>query len=125
MILNQAGAVAFLYVADRERALAFYRDILGLELHSSDGFGDFIALGGALLRMTVLQDHKPLPHPVLGWNVEDIAATVTALRDRGIAFTIYEGFGQDPLGIWTAPDNKTRLAWFTDPDGNVLTLSQI
>lgn len=125
MDLQQSGTpVAFLYVGDRERALGFYRDTLGLALRGSDAFGDFIGLGGALLRMTVMPDHKPLPHPMLGWNVDDIAAAVEALRGRGVAFTIHEGMGQDALGIWTAPDGKAKVAFFADPDGNVLTLSQ-
>ena len=125
MNLQQSTPVAFLYVSDREKALGFYRDTLGLALHSSDPFGDFIDLGKALVRMTVLPDYKPHPHPVLGWNVDDIASTVEALRDRGIEFLVYEGYGQDALGIWTAPDGKTKVAWFNDPDGNSLSLSQI
>jgi len=125
MSFQQSGTpVAFLYVGDRERALGFYRDTLGLSLRRSDDFGDFIDLGGALLRMTVMPDHQASPHPVLGWNVADIVAAVEALRGLGIAFTIHEGMGQDALGIWTAPDGKTKVAFFADPDGNVLTLSQ-
>jgi catechol 2,3-dioxygenase-like lactoylglutathione lyase family enzyme len=121
---DSATPVAFLYVSERERALGFYRDTLGLALRGSDDFGDFIDLGGGLLRMTVMPDHKASPHPVLGWNVEDIEAAVISLRDRGVVFTIHEGFGQDALGIWTAPDGKTKVAFFADPSGNVLTLSQ-
>jgi predicted enzyme related to lactoylglutathione lyase len=121
---QSATPVAFLYVSDRERALGFYRETLGLELRSADDFGDFIDLGGVLLRMTVMPDHKAHPHPVLGWNVEDIAAAAESLRDRGIAFTIYEGMGQEALGIWTSPDGRSKVAFFTDPDGNVLSLSQ-
>jgi catechol 2,3-dioxygenase-like lactoylglutathione lyase family enzyme len=126
MNLQQSGTpVAFLYVGERERALGFYRETLGLALHGSDDFGDFLDLGAALARMTVMPGHKPHPHPVLGWNVADIGAAVAALRDRGVAFTRYEGMGQDALGIWTAPDGRTRVAFFADPDGNVLTLSQV
>lgn len=125
MNLRTSGTpVAYLNVGDRTRALGFYRDTLGLALRSSDAFGDFIDLGGGLLRMTVMPDHKAQPHPVLGWNVDDIGAAVKALRDRGIAFTVFEGMGQDALGIWTSPDGKTKVAFFADPDGNVLTLSQ-
>lgn len=116
--------VAFISVSDRERALTFYRDVLGLELFSSDGFGDFIQLDGALLRVTVLPDYHAHPHPVLGWNVHDIVATVQSMRARGVVFTVYEGFGQDELGIWTAPDGQAKVAWFADPDGNVLSVSQ-
>ena len=125
MTFQQAGTpVAFLYVGDRERALGFYRDTLGLALRSTDSFGDFIGLGGGLLRMTVIPDHRPNPHPVLGWKVDDIAAAVADLSGRGIVFTIFDGMGQDAQGIWTAPDGATRVAFFADPDGNLLTLSQ-
>lgn len=125
MDLRTAGTpVAYLNVADRARALGFYRDTLGLALRSADAFGDFIDLGAGLLRMTVMAGHKAQPHPVLGWNVDDIEAAVTALRARGIAFTVFEGMGQDAQGIWTSPDGNTKVAFFADPDGNVLTLSQ-
>ncbi|MGB7737775.1 MAG: VOC family protein [Steroidobacteraceae bacterium] len=116
--------VAFLSVSQRERALTFYRDVLGFELRSSDGFGDFVQLEGALLRITVLPDFHASPHPVLGWNVLDVVSTVRSMRDRGVVFTVYEGMGQDDLGIWTAPDGQAKVAWFADPDGNVLSLSQ-
>lgn len=116
--------VAFIHVADRDRAMAFYRETLGLALRSSDAFGDFLEADGALIRLTALPDYRPHPHPVFGWNVDDVAATVRTLRDRGVAFSIYEGMGQDELGIWTAPDGGAQVAWFTDPDGNLLSLSR-
>ncbi len=116
--------VAFLYVSDRDRALAFYRDTLGLRLRSSDPFGDFLESGPGLVRMTVMPDYRAGQHPVLGWDVADIAASARALRDSGVALTVYEGMGQDEDGVWTAPDGRTRVAWFADPDGNVLSLSE-
>ena len=122
--LLSATPVSFVNVGDRQRAMAFYCDTLGLSLRSSDDFGDFLDLGGALIRMTVLPDYKAGAHPVLGWNVDDITASVEALRDRGVVFTIYEGMGQDALGIWTAPDGQAKVAFFADPDGNMLSLSQ-
>jgi catechol 2,3-dioxygenase-like lactoylglutathione lyase family enzyme len=115
--------VAFINTSDRERAMGFYCGTLGLALRSSDDFGDFIDLGGALMRMTMLPDHKPQAHPVLGWHVADIRSAVEALRDRGVVFTVYEGMGQDALGIWTAPDGQAQVAFFADPDGNMLSLS--
>ena len=119
-----ARPVAFLFVGDRDRALAFYTGVLGLTLKSSDGFGDFLELGGeGLLRMTVNPDHKPTGHPVLGWNVTDIAAAVATLAERGVAMIHYEGMGQDAAGVWTGPDG-TKVAFFGDADGNVLTVSE-
>ena len=123
--LQSATPVTFLYVSDRDRALAFYCETLGFSLHSADSFGDFIDLGGAMLRMTVIPDNKAHAHPVLGWNVDDISAAVDALLARGIAFAIYQGMGQDERGIWTAPNGGSKVAFFADPDGNVLSLAQI
>jgi catechol 2,3-dioxygenase-like lactoylglutathione lyase family enzyme len=116
--------IAYVYTTDRERALGFYRDLLGFALHSSDGYGDYFALGGALLRLTLIKDHKSSEHPVLGWQVEDCRTTVETLRAKGIVFAIYEGMGQDALGIWTSPDGKSKIAFFSDPDGNALMVNE-
>jgi catechol 2,3-dioxygenase-like lactoylglutathione lyase family enzyme len=125
MTFRQTGTpVAFVNVTDRDRALAFYGETLGLPVRSSDGFGDFLDLGGALLRITALAGHVPSGHPVLAWNVAEIGAAVDALTARGIVFTVHDGFGQDERGIWTSPDGASKLAWFSDPDGNVLMISQ-
>ncbi|WP_380874181.1 glyoxalase [Sphingomonas sp. DBB INV C78] len=122
MDLQSSTPVAFLYVADRERAIGFYCDTLGLALKSSDGFGDFIGNGKGLIRMTVMPDYKGGPHPVFGWDVDDVRAVAQALGERGVKLTIYDGMGQDELGVWTSPDGA-KVAWFNDPDGNVLSLS--
>ena len=117
--------VTYVYVTNRENALAFYRDTLGLALRSSDDAGDLIDLGGGgLLHITPMASHTPGDHPVLGWHVADVTASVQALAAKGVVFNIFEGFGQDALGIWTSPDGQTKLAFFADPDGNALTLSQ-
>lgn len=123
MNFDSAVPVAFLYVSDRKQALGFYCDILGLVLKISDNFGDFIENGGSLVRMTVMPDHKAGPHPVLGWKVADVHATARSLLDNGIQLTIYDGIGQDALGVWTSPEDGTKVAWFADPDGNVLSLN--
>jgi predicted enzyme related to lactoylglutathione lyase len=122
--LGKSGkAVAFVYVGDRERGLGFYRDTLGLAVCDSDPYGDFLEVPGALLRLTTIPGHEPHQHPVFGFDVDDIVATVEALCDRGVVFEIYEGMGQDALGIMTAPDGG-KLAFFKDADGNALMLSQ-
>lgn len=122
--LQSGTSVAFLYVRDREHTLHFYVQRLGFQLKSSDDFGDFIDLGSALLRVTVMAEHIATPHPILGWSVGNIVSAVESLRERGITFTIHEGMGQDALGIWTSPDGRSKVAFFADPDGNVLMLSQ-
>lgn len=125
MNLQQTSTpVSYVYVADRARALAFYTETLGFTLHDAGPHGDTIDMGRGLLRSTVMPDHQPGPHPVVGWEVPDVVAVAEALKAKGVAMTVYEGMGQDALGVWTSPDGATRLAWFPDPDGNVLMLSQ-
>lgn len=123
-IENSATPVAFIYVCHRARALAFYETVLGVTLHRADAFGDYLKLNGALLRMTVIPGHQASPHPMLGWNVADIEATARALLAHGVTFTRFDGMEQDELGIWTSPDGASKVAFFADPDGNVLSVSQ-
>ncbi|MDK2756365.1 MAG: VOC family protein [Blastomonas fulva] len=124
MPLSSAKPVTFINTASRAASEPFYRDVLGLSFVADDGFAAVFDLPGAVLRITELQGYRPAPHPALGWMVDDIAATMQALIERGVTPTIYEGFGQDALGIWTAPDGIAKVAWFNDPDGNVLSLTQ-
>ncbi|MFN7398834.1 MAG: VOC family protein [Sandaracinobacter sp.] len=116
--------VAFLYVPDADAAVAFYQGRLGLKLLERDGFGMFFAFGAVLLRITPMPEFRGGPHPVLGWDVVDIAATIDRLTEKGIAFKIYVGMGQDARGIWAAPGGGAKIAWFEDPFGNLLSLSE-
>lgn len=122
--LTSAPAIAFVLTRDRAALVPFYRDILGLALLTEDEFAAVFDLNGATLRLTSVEDHQPSPHPVIGWAVPDIVASSRALAAKGISFAIYPGFGQDELGIWTSPDGRTRVNWFSDPEGNVLSLTQ-
>lgn len=125
MAVTPAGKpVVFINVANRDRALAFYIETLGLAVRSADAFGDFLDAGPILVRLTAMPDYRAGPHPIFGWHVADIATAVRSLREAGVEFRIYDGMGQDELGIWTAPDGKAKVAWFADPDGNLLSLSQ-
>jgi len=123
-IFAAAKAVAFVMVADRGKAVGFYRDTLGLTHIGADEHGDAFQFGDGTMRLTAVPDWKPGPHPVIGWEVEDITTTVGALAKEGIRMTIYEGMGMDADGIWRAPDGRAALAWFSDPEGNCLMLSQ-
>ncbi|WP_164156226.1 VOC family protein [Sandarakinorhabdus rubra] len=120
--------MALIGVADRERARAFYRDVLGpvfgIGSPAIDNFGDQFPCGGGFIRLTALPDAAPGPHPVLGFQVDDAAASVAALGARGVAMLIYEGMGQAPSGLWTSPDGAAQVAWFRDSEGNLLSLTQ-
>lgn len=124
-MLDAAAPISFIQTRDRAVAEAFYGETLGLARLPGDDFAAVFALGnGAILRITHIPDWSGGAHPVLGWMVDDIVAAVTTLNDRGVAMTIYPDMGQDELGIWTAPGATARVAFFVDPDGNVLSLTQ-
>jgi predicted enzyme related to lactoylglutathione lyase len=125
MTLLSANPVAFILTADRTRAKPFYAGALGLPILSEDDFAVTFDLGeGMTIRLTDLPGHKGAEHTVLGWGVADIAASAAELRAKGVTFRIYDGFGQDADGIWSPPGGGARVAWFTDPDDNVLSLTQ-
>lgn len=120
-----ASPVSFILTADRIRAKPFYAGVLGLKILGEDPFAVTFDLGaGAIMRLTDLPGHQGQMHTVLGWNVPDIRAAVAELRGKGVTFTVYDGFGQDADGIWSPPGGGTQVCWFTDPDGNVLSLTQ-
>lgn len=122
-MLGTAPITPFLACTDLERARAFFEGVLGLKVLSLDGFALALATPNGSLRVTLVQELAHAPYSVLSWNVPDIAATVTGLAARGVGFTRYPGMAQDELGIWTAPSGS-RIAWFADPDGNVLSVAQ-
>lgn len=124
MTLQTATPVTFIATRDRKAAEAFYGATLGFTLLSSDPFAAVYDLAGVPLRVTEIPDFKAVGHTVLGWNVGDIAATIDALVAQGVTFNVYEGFGQDSRGVWTAPGGAAKVAWFNDPDGNVLSLTE-
>lgn len=122
--LASSGVVTFVLTGDQTASKAWYMDVLGLPLIADDPFATVLEMNGAVLRIVHIDGYQAGPHPILGWEVADIAATITGLVSRGVTMTIYEGFGQDALGVWTSPDGKAKVAWFNDPDGNVLSLAQ-
>lgn len=122
--LASSGVVTFVLTGDRAASKAWYMDVLGLPLIADDPFATVLEMNSAVLRIVHIDGYEAGPHPILGWEVADIAATITGLVSRGVTMTIYEGFGQDALGVWTSPDGKAKVAWFNDPDGNVLSLAQ-
>ena len=123
-MLSNHKIVALVPISDGEKARAFYVDKLGLKFLSDDGFAIVVDAKGNMLRLTKMKEVKPQPFTVLGWETADIAADVRQLQGNGIAFERFGDFmKQDELGVWTAPDG-TKVAWFKDPDGNILSLSQ-
>jgi catechol 2,3-dioxygenase-like lactoylglutathione lyase family enzyme len=122
-ILEHASAAIVICTRDRGRAIAFYRDVLGLDFVHEDQFAAIFNLGGATLRISTLPDWTPHEHTILGFRVEDVGAMIEALREKGIVFQRYAHIPQDEQGICTLPGGTARVAWFKDPDGNVLSVT--
>jgi catechol 2,3-dioxygenase-like lactoylglutathione lyase family enzyme len=124
-ILGSSKLVAFVPTTDPVKARAFYEDLLGLRLVADEKpFALVFDANGTMLRVTTVAEHQPAPFTVLGWEVDDIESTVKRLSAPGVEFQRYPGLNDsNPLGIWTAPSGA-RIAWFHDPDNNVLSLTQ-
>jgi catechol 2,3-dioxygenase-like lactoylglutathione lyase family enzyme len=123
-MLTNAKPVCFVLAADLPKARSFYTETLGLSETGEDPYAISYDLAGTMLRLTKVEGHTASPHTVLGWQVDDIAATIDALTAKGVTFAVYEGFGQDAQGVWTDPGSGTKIAWFHDPEGNNLSLTQ-
>ena len=122
--LAQAKLCGFVATRDQVRAKAFYQDVLGLKLVSEDQFATVFDTGGNILRVTPVRERVPAQYTVLGWNVSDIDATVEALTKAGVKFEKYGFPTQDARGIWTVPGGAAKVAWFKDPDDNILSVAQ-
>lgn len=122
-ILANAKAACLVCVTDRARAKKFYGETLGLPLKHEDDFAAVFDSNGTTLRVSLARDFKPQPFTVLGWEVTDIKGTVKALSAAGIEFVRVPGLPQDDTGIWS-PAPGIFVAWFKDPDGNMLSVAQ-
>ncbi|HEY1463012.1 MAG TPA: VOC family protein [Terriglobales bacterium] len=123
-MLTSKKLVAFIPTTQPEKARHFYGDVLGLTLTGEDPFAIIFDANGIMLRVGKMKEFTPQQFTVLGWETHDIDATVGELESKGITFEKFSLPGQDERGIWTAPGNSAKVAWFKDPDGNVLSISQ-
>jgi catechol 2,3-dioxygenase-like lactoylglutathione lyase family enzyme len=121
-VLAGAPFIGFIPVRDIFEARGFYERVLGLPIVEDTPFAVVLDANGTMLRLTPVPGLSVQPFTIAGWRVADIAATVRELEARGVRFTRYDGMDQDELGIWTAQGGD-RVAWFTDPDGNTLSLT--
>ena len=122
-MLSTCELMGFIPTADADRAKAFYCDVLKLEVKEDNGFALILRTPHGSLRIVRAPAFTPFPFTLLGWEVADIETEVQALAAAGVEFERYSYFEQDALGIWTAPGGD-KVAWFKDPDGNTLSLTQ-
>lgn len=122
-MLKLEKMVGFVVTLRPEEAKAFYADKLGFRFVSDDDFALVFDANGTMLRVVKAKSWTPQQGTVLGWQVNDIAAYVKHFSTRGVEFQRYEFLHPDAQGIVTFPSGD-KVAWFKDPDGNVLSLSQ-
>ena len=123
-MLGSTHIVAFVPTRDAAMARAFYEGVLGLRFVKDDGFAMVLDANGIMIRVAkVGKDFTPAPFTILGWQVQAIESVVRCLTEKGVRFEVFGFFKQDELGIWTAPTGD-KVAWFKDPDGNVLSVSE-
>jgi predicted enzyme related to lactoylglutathione lyase len=122
-VLTTSDVIAFASTTDLARARTFYEAALGLPVSDENAYACVFNAHGTMLRITAVSEVAHPGYTVLGWRVTGISETVAQLESRGVVFARYEGMAQDAQGVWTSP-NGDRVAWFTDPDGNVLSLTE-
>ncbi len=123
-MLASAEGVAFLASTDLDRSEEFFRGALGLEMLSRSPFACLFRCGASTLRVTRVDELRPQPFTVFGWTVADLRSSAEQLGERGVALLRYDGVDQDVDGVWTTPGGDL-VAWFHDPDLNVLSLTQL
>ncbi len=122
-MLASGKIVGFVPTKDSKKARSFYEGKLGFQFVSDDQYALVMRAGGTTIRIAKVQDFTPAPYTVLGWEVQNIAAVVTWLKERGVTFENYPFIQDRKLGVWTTPTGD-KVAWFKDPDGNVLSVGQ-
>jgi catechol 2,3-dioxygenase-like lactoylglutathione lyase family enzyme len=122
-MLDSGKMVGFVPTKDYDKARAFYEGKLGFEFVSLDQFALVMSVGGHKIRIAKVPNFTPLQGTILGWEVKDIEAVVTWLSGRGVTTEKYPFVEDRELGIWAAPGGD-KVAWFKDPDGNILSVGQ-
>ena len=123
MMLESSSIIAFVPATDLARARGFYENTLGLRFVEQSDFACVFDANGTMLRITAVSKVANPGYTVLGFRVDDMEAVVHALTLNGLKFTQYDEMDQDQNGIWSTPGGD-KVAWFTDPDGNNVSLTQ-
>lgn len=122
-MLRHAKLQSIIWTSKIEESGAFYRNVLGLELKDRSDGALVFDVGGGDLRVSPVPATEATAHTVLGFAVPDVAAVVATLRDKAVTIERFDAFPHDETGILVTPDGS-RVAWFRDPDGNLLSVVQ-
>ena len=122
-MLRSNKMMGFVITKDSKRARKFYEETLGFKFVSEDQFALVLKTDENMIRISPVKDFVPAQHTILGWEVKQIEQVASYLRERGVVFEHYPWMKHNELGIWDSPTGA-KVAWFKDPDGNVLSISQ-
>ncbi|MFQ5657991.1 MAG: VOC family protein [Candidatus Methylomirabilales bacterium] len=122
-MLGSSKLIAFVGTTDSQKARHFYENVLGLSFVANEPFALVFYANAVMIRIFKMEALTPAPYTVLGWSVADIVNMVQALRSKGVAFERFPSLEQDETGVWVSPSGA-KVAWFKDPDGNVLSLTE-
>ena len=122
-MLGSTDIVAFVPTKDGNQARLFYEGVLGLRFVSDDGYALVFNANGIMIRVVKVRAFTPAQYTILGWGVQGIEKIMTALKEKGVHFEHFGFSKQNDLGMWIAP-NGDKVAWFKDPDGNTLSISE-
>jgi catechol 2,3-dioxygenase-like lactoylglutathione lyase family enzyme len=122
-MLGSSHIIAFSWSTDLARAREFYEHALGLRCIEQNEFACVFDVNGTMLRVTAVPEVAKPGYTVLGWRVDSIEETIQSLAGNGVVFTRYDAMDQDVNGVWTTPGGD-KVAWFIDPDGNNLSVTQ-
>lgn len=123
-MLSNSDFINFVATSNISKAREFYERTLGLTFFSGDQFALVFKVNERMLRVQIVEKVDPHPYTALGWEVNNISMQVRELTNRGVKFARYDGMKQDKDGIWTSPSGA-KIAWFNDPDGNILSLTEL
>ena len=125
-MLGSADLIAFVPTRDTRKARKFYEETLGLDFIGEDRFALVFNAHGTTLRVanvSAVKDFRPAPFTIVGWLVTNAGDTVGDLVKKAVRFERFPGMDQDAQGIWQSPSGA-KVAWFKDPDGNILSITE-
>ena len=122
--MSKEQIIAFGATSNGKKSRAFYESVLGLTCVEANDYATVYNCNGTMLRIQNVSDVSPQPHTMLGWSVKDITGELVALKKRGVRFEIFGCLNTVANPVWNSPSGA-KVAWFKDPDGNTLSLTQL
>jgi catechol 2,3-dioxygenase-like lactoylglutathione lyase family enzyme len=122
VILKVDEAFSGFSVDDVEKAKAFYREVLGVEVGDQMGGLSLSIGGGKYVFVYPKDDHVPATYTCLNFPVDDIDPAVDELAGKGVVFERYDMTDDKGIARGKESGMGPDIAWFKDPAGNILSV---